>query len=579
MKRSTRSFVHKVLRSRKRLFADRYEDEDKRLRIISLSFFDTQVNKFNIYDHNLQIKSLDLEKSKKVSVNGTNEVVGIELVDDNASRVRRFGIVYTRKRKRCVSVDSRLKFDVFDESCGLAKVYERKKKKVRVSLESGFGGKYVLKKGPGVFAVLCGCESDENGSGVYRFSCFVSLVLRYLRLVEVFSWRQFSSFLELEPNSSVYLSIGSRFVQDSTCTTSHGLFKVFGSIHSIPSFTMNFNSLPFCFLYIHSNLHLKHSFLSYLSINRPTDKNDTNYDPKTSSIATLKRDPPLVKLVVAKKARSARKRIPRVSLFNNLSQRNGSAHVESTVPVPGVREIVGYAEDDYVPFTLPESYISSKGDEASRTLEKSCPVYDMDSDDEQWLKKLNHENVSEDVFEKVIDAFERGIYCSPHDYSEAASAVDRCLELAPKEVLEDVYSYWMTKRKKKRSALIRVFQCYKQKRVRRRFTSTVLRKKRSFRRRASQRFAEKPFDFKKAMLNDEKLLEESKAYIKVHEAQEAAKRSEEASIIKRQQAQALMEAADLAIYRATMALRIAEALAAGGSVEPLTGATFGFLAE
>ncbi|KAI3809253.1 hypothetical protein L1987_25224 [Smallanthus sonchifolius] len=245
---------------------------------------------------------------------------------------------------------------------------------------------------------------------------------------------------------------------------------------------------------------------------------------------------------------------------------------------------------------LPESYISSRSDEASRTLEKSFAVYDMDYDDEQWLKKSNHECVSEDVFEKVIDAFERGIYYSPHDYSEAASAVDRCLGLASKEVLEDVYSYWMTKRKKKRSALIRVFKrsmavFSKQKRVKRHFTTTVLRKKRSFRRRASQRLQKssliliklerlKPNPTCFTMLNDEKLLEEStKAYIKVHETQEAAKRSEESSIVKRQKAQTLMEAADLAIYRATMALRIAEALAAGGSVDLVAGATFGSLVD
>ncbi|MFS7988844.1 hypothetical protein Hanom_Chr11g01039631 [Helianthus anomalus] len=50
MKRST--VVHKVLRSRKRLFADRYEDEDNCLRIIYDSFFDTQVNKFKIFRSN-----------------------------------------------------------------------------------------------------------------------------------------------------------------------------------------------------------------------------------------------------------------------------------------------------------------------------------------------------------------------------------------------------------------------------------------------------------------------------------------------------------------------------------------------
>lgn len=74
------------------------------------------------------------------------------------------------------------------------------------------------------------------------------------------------------------------------------------------------------------------------------------------------------------------------------------------------------------------------------------------------------------------------------------------------------------------------------------------------------------------MLNDE---ESTKATIKLHETQEAAKRSVEASIVKRQQAQLLMEAADLAVYRATMALRIAEARAAGGSVDLVTVPTFG----
>ncbi|KAI7753059.1 hypothetical protein M8C21_016814 [Ambrosia artemisiifolia] len=485
MKRSTRSFVNKVLRSRKRLFADRYQDEVKRLKIISLAFIDTQVNNTcKLINHDLQKESFNLGKSKTVNVNGIDEgkdaielgeLKELSLIDENRDRIKRFGIVYTRKRKRSVSIDSELKLDCFDGNRCLDKVYVRKKKKVRVGLESGFDGKCVVKKGPVVFAVSYSC--DDNSSSVYRFSSFVSSVLRYLRMVKVFSWRQFYLFLSFEPDSSGYSLIGSRFLQNSTCNSSHGIFK--------------------------------------------------------ASIGTLQRDPPLVKLVVAKKARSARKRIPRVSLFNNLSQINGSAHVESTLPVPGVREVVGYPEEDYVPFMLPESYISSKGDEVSRTLEKSYPIYDMDSDDEQWLKKLNHEGVSEDVFEKLIDAFERGIYCSPHDYSEAASAVDRCLELASKGVLEDVYSYWMAKRKKKRSALIRVFQCYKQKRVKRRSTNTVLRKKRSFRRRASQRFAVKQLDFKQ----------------------------------------------DLAIYRATMALKIAEALAAGGSVEPVTGALFGCLVE
>ncbi|MFS8000897.1 hypothetical protein Hanom_Chr13g01183951 [Helianthus anomalus] len=71
MKRSTRSFLHKVLRSRKRLFADRYEDEDKCLRIIFVSFFDTQVNKFNIFRSNqsslIQVSLKSIHESGMIS--------------------------------------------------------------------------------------------------------------------------------------------------------------------------------------------------------------------------------------------------------------------------------------------------------------------------------------------------------------------------------------------------------------------------------------------------------------------------------------------------------------------------------
>lgn len=74
------------------------------------------------------------------------------------------------------------------------------------------------------------------------------------------------------------------------------------------------------------------------------------------------------------------------------------------------------------------------------------------------------------------------------------------------------------------------------------------------------------------MLKDTK-----RAYINVHEAQEAARRSEEAAIAKRNESQALMEIAALASYRATMALRIADSLAAGGPIDNPAGDPFSFL--
>lgn len=54
-------------------------------------------------------------------------------------------------------------------------------------------------------------------------------------------------------------------------------------------------------------------------------------------------------------------------------------------------------------------------------------------------------------------------------------------------------------------------------------------------------------------------LGEENAMVKVEEARASAARSVELAILKRQQAQLLMQNADMATYKAAMALRIAEA--------------------
>ncbi|CAH1438136.1 unnamed protein product [Lactuca virosa] len=592
MKRSARVSGDTIIRSGRRLVA-------KRMRLTSMAVVDTQENKVELLDQEKHEREIKLGESTK-HINGTDQVNGIDheepreikenghrtdeqedeikleeskktsLVDDNrddgdkVSRTKQFGAVYTRKRKRTIPCDSCLKSSSLEEKCGSDKMFKNKyfKKRVRTNLVSGIFNlnlgsnvKDVLWKGPVIFS-----RGDNSSSRSNGFSCSVSSVLRYMRNVKVFSWRQFSSFLLSELTLSIYSSIGIRFSQD---TMGHGFLKVFGSVLSIPLFTVDFISLPFCFLYMHSSLLLKFAFLSYALILHPVVENAMDDDIKVPSVFTELHH--FGKYMLVTKRRSSRKRVPRVSLF-----KKGQTHVDNIVPVPGVREVAGYEQEEYVPFKLPDLYISSKSDEVSRTLQKSYPIYDMDSADEKWLKKFNSEQfanecVSEDTFEKVIDAFERGIYCSPDDYSNATSAVDRCLELASKDVLEALYRYWMTKRKKKRSPLLRVFQCYPRRRVRKHATNTVLRKKRSLRKRKSQLHAGKPAGFLKAMMmmNEQKTLEEAAdVYMKVHETQEDVRRSEMTAIVKRQEAQALMETADLATYRATMALRIAEARAA-----------------
>ncbi|CAK7325299.1 unnamed protein product [Dovyalis caffra] len=89
--------------------------------------------------------------------------------------------------------------------------------------------------------------------------------------------------------------------------------------------------------------------------------------------------------------------------------------------------------------------------------------------------------------------------------------------------------------------------------------NSVLRKRRSFKRPPNQFGRGKQPSLLQAMAAEQDALEEHNAMRKVDEAQNSSKRSLETAILKRRRAQLLMKNADLATYKAAMALKIAEA--------------------
>ncbi|XP_057476684.1 uncharacterized protein LOC130764444 isoform X2 [Actinidia eriantha] len=181
-------------------------------------------------------------------------------------------------------------------------------------------------------------------------------------------------------------------------------------------------------------------------------------------------------------------------LYKECSERNVLAPSANVIPVPGVYEVPGYADCNAILFNRPNSYISVRNDELSRAFEKRTANYDMDSEDEEWLIKFNNESsagnehwehVLDENFELIIDSFEKAIYGSPDGNCDEKAAVNLYMHLERKEVVEAVYGYWMRKRKQKHSALIRVFQLYAPRRTQL-LPNCILRKKRSFKRQASQ---------------------------------------------------------------------------------------------
>ncbi|CAL1386919.1 unnamed protein product [Linum trigynum] len=252
-----------------------------------------------------------------------------------------------------------------------------------------------------------------------------------------------------------------------------------------------------------------------------------------------------------------------------------TATTVKAIPVPGVREVPGYESNCSGVFSRPDAYITVTTDEVARALEKRSPNYDMDSEDERWLKEWSPESVkaagrpqllSEDKFELMIDVFEKASYCTSDEVIDEKAALSLVADLAGQEVAQTVYSYWLKKRKQKRVPLLRVFQIHQVKKPPV-VGKLVLRKRRSFKRLGGQCGKGKQLGLLQAMAVEHDALEERNAMLKLEEANNSAKRSIELAIEKRRRAQLLMENASLLCYKATMALRIAEALSSFDSAE------------
>ncbi|KAL5538307.1 hypothetical protein UlMin_042727 [Ulmus minor] len=253
-------------------------------------------------------------------------------------------------------------------------------------------------------------------------------------------------------------------------------------------------------------------------------------------------------------------------LYKECSDRNVPTPGVKIIPVPAVSEVSENGHNHSSPFCRPDSYISVKDDEVSRAMAKRTANYDMDSEDEEWLKKFNSEffaeteileHISADRFELMFDSFEKAFYCSSIDMSDEKPAPTLCPNVSRRDVVEAIYGYWTKKRKQKRSSLLRVFQAHQVKRAPL-IPKTFLRKKRSFKRQPSQIGRGKQPSFLQAFAAEKDTEEEQNSLLKVVEAKSSANKFTELAVCKRRQAQLLMQNADLATYKATMALKIAE---------------------
>lgn len=163
-------------------------------------------------------------------------------------------------------------------------------------------------------------------------------------------------------------------------------------------------------------------------------------------------------------------------LHEECYRRNAKTSSVRQIPIPGVRHI-----EDIAPrspgchFVRPYSrYICTVEDEVEMALGNSRVVYDMDSEDEQWLVQINNERASargtrtrpliaEETLERLMDRLEKDayLYQQQHKTTELdPNDVDSesCTGLATHEVIKVIYSYWLEKRRRKGMPLVRHFQ-------------------------------------------------------------------------------------------------------------------------
>lgn len=158
-------------------------------------------------------------------------------------------------------------------------------------------------------------------------------------------------------------------------------------------------------------------------------------------------------------------------MYEECYNRNIRAASVKNIPIPGVRLVEEC--DDYVT-DLPSvrnslNYMRQIESDVEMALNPSHILYDMDSDDEQWIlgcaksygaDENRYEGVSDELFEKTMDILEKVAYSQQRDNFTIDELEELMVEVDSIEIIEAIYEYWQQKRQTKGMPLIRHLQVF-----------------------------------------------------------------------------------------------------------------------
>ncbi|KAF2304517.1 hypothetical protein GH714_032880 [Hevea brasiliensis] len=149
--------------------------------------------------------------------------------------------------------------------------------------------------------------------------------------------------------------------------------------------------------------------------------------------------------------------------------RNIRAASVRNIPIPGVRLIEENDDNGIeVPFVRSSSkYFRQIETDIEMALDPLRVLYDMDSDDEQWVLKNRTSSeaansssweISDEMFEKTMDMFEKAAYSQQCNQFTSDEIEDLMAGLGPMKAIKIIHEYWQQKRQRKGMPLIRHLQ-------------------------------------------------------------------------------------------------------------------------
>ncbi|XP_043702346.1 uncharacterized protein LOC122652622 isoform X2 [Telopea speciosissima] len=149
--------------------------------------------------------------------------------------------------------------------------------------------------------------------------------------------------------------------------------------------------------------------------------------------------------------------------------RNIRAATVKNIPIPGVRII---EEDNDLSVQTPFVHSSPKyfrqvENDVEMALNPSHVLYDMDSEDEDWISRFHASSgivghnllgISEEMFERTMDMFEKVAHSQQHDDFTMGEIEELMVGVGPSSVIEAIHEHWLQKRRTKGMPLIRQFQ-------------------------------------------------------------------------------------------------------------------------